>query len=125
MSSPFKLYNKLERTYELCSKKNLFVNLKLYYETLGQDPYDTLPVTFLIKGSVDDQSFLEFQDYYVKHEDDATNMWIIKPGEDSNRGCGIQVAKGFKDIEDIIERSNQFSRRTNIIQRYIHKPLLY
>ena len=101
------------------------MNLKLYYETLGQDPYLTLPVTFLIKGSVDDPSFHEFQDYYVKHADEAVNMWIIKPGEDSNRGCGIQVAKNFKDIETVIERSNLFSRRTNIIQRYIHKPLLY
>ena len=89
----------MEKTYELSSKKNLFVNLKTYYEKVGVDPYITLPVTYLIKGSVDDQSFLDFQEYYVHQVEEENIMWIVKPGEDSNRGCGIKVAKNFKEIE--------------------------
>jgi tubulin---tyrosine ligase len=27
------------------------------------------------------------------------NIWIMKPGENSNRGCGITVVKDLKDIK--------------------------
>jgi hypothetical protein len=30
------------------------------------------------------------------------NIWIIKPGENTNRGHGIQVAKEFDEIKSII-----------------------
>jgi hypothetical protein len=30
------------------------------------------------------------------------NIWIIKPGENTNRGVGIQVAKEFNEIRDLI-----------------------
>lgn len=34
------------------------------------------------------------------------NIWIIKPGENTNCGNGIQVAKDWQDIVDIIVESN-------------------
>lgn len=46
---PAKLANKIEDNYHLCNKKALFVNMKNYYEALGEDPFDSLPVTFHIK----------------------------------------------------------------------------
>ena len=49
--TPYKLYNKLEFTFELSAKKNLFINLKLYYDTIGEDPYLAMPVTFLVMGN--------------------------------------------------------------------------
>ena len=83
------------------------MNLKLYYETYGQNPFKTLPVTFLVHGSIDNQSFLDFKDYYDrKGFKDGKSLWIIKPGEDSNCGCGIQVVKTFKEIQTVIKRSN-------------------
>ena len=36
-------------------------------------------------------------------------MWIIKPGENSNRGRGIQVASNFAEIEQIIEQEEDTS----------------
>lgn len=30
-------------------------------------------------------------------------MWIVKPGEMSNRGCGIKVCKDIQDIKNILK----------------------
>ena len=54
------------------------------------------------------------------------NLWIIKPGENTNRGCGIQVSKGLDHIKGLIQNVNvNGNRRSYIIQKYIEKPLLY
>ena len=55
-------------------------------------------------------------------------MWIIKPGEYSNQGTGIQV---YYDLEDIRlrlkskERNKDGNLRTFILQKYIENPFLY
>ena len=85
----------MEGNSSLCNKKTLFANLKEYYECLGQDPYLTLPVTFHIKDGVNEPSFSEFSRYYERNTSEDANMWIIKPGENANRGHGIQVANNF------------------------------
>ena len=30
------------------------------------------------------------------------NIWIVKPGENTNRGCGINVAKDLDSIKGIV-----------------------
>ena len=67
------------------------------------------------------------------------NMWIVKPGENTNRGNGIQVCTSLNEVQSIIrtcrpkvftvgsEASNKLEdnqRRTFILQRYIDRPLL-
>ena len=41
---------------------------------------------------------------YTKYQNDKSNsnIWIIKPGENSNRGTGIQVAQNLHEIKQII-----------------------
>ena len=95
---PSKLANKIEDNYHLCNKKALFVNMKNYYEAIGEDPFDALPVTFHVKEGLDDPNFQAFQQYYEEHKD-ANNIWITKPGECTNRGVGIQVAKEWHELE--------------------------
>lgn len=52
-------------------------------------------------------------------------MWIIKPGENSNRGCGIQVAETLSQISQIVTQNAQKqNQRTSIVQRYLKNPLL-
>jgi hypothetical protein len=34
---------------------------------------------------------------------DKSNIWIIKPGENSNRGFGISVSKDLPEIIELIE----------------------
>ena len=53
------------------------------------------------------------------------NTWIIKPGENTNRGQGISVVKTIKEVESIVGRPNKKDGdRTFIIQKYIDYPLL-
>ena len=55
-------------------------------------------------------------------------MWIVKPGENSNRGYGIKVCKTLDEIKSIIKQREKCvdgSYRTYIVQAYIEKPLLY
>jgi len=69
---PFELYpvkqaNKIEDNYHLCNKKALFFNMKNYYEAIGEDPFDSLPVTFHIKQGLEDPNFQLFKQYYEEH----------------------------------------------------------
>lgn len=43
-------------------------------------------------------------------------MWIVKPGENSNRGQGIFVSDSFEAIKAKIEKNK---KHTFIIQKYI------
>lgn len=55
-------------------------------------------------------------------------MWIIKPGEFSNRGNGISVCYSLDDVLLRLkskEKSSDGNPRTFILQKYIEKPLLY
>lgn len=55
------------------------------------------------------------------------NIWIIKPGENSNRGHGIRLSREFNEIKtyvDNIANSNEDRIRSVIIQKYIDNPLL-
>ena len=66
---PAKLANKIEDNYHLCNKKALFVNMKNYYEAVGEDPFDGLPVTFHIKEGLDDPNYQAFTKYYEENQD--------------------------------------------------------
>jgi len=50
------------------------------------------------------------------------NLWILKPGENSNRGRGIAVAK---DLPTVLSFIKQSGKNPVIIQKYIENPLLY
>jgi hypothetical protein len=54
---PHKLYNKLEGNWHLSNKKALFLNMRNYYESINEDPFDYLPVTFHVKTGVNDPEF--------------------------------------------------------------------
>ncbi len=127
--------NHMERHYHISNKKAMFINLQRYYQLNGEDPFDTLPLTFHIRGGASDPEFARFVDYYKKLDASIAekrktdrkkaehNVWIIKPGEYSNRGCGISVMQSLAEIQDLIG-GNGKRPHTYIIQKYIEKPLL-
>lgn len=53
------------------------------------------------------------------------NIWIIKPGENTNRGHGINVTSSLNEIKQIINARSYDNQRTFIIQKYIENPALY
>jgi len=110
---PVKIYNKIEDNYHLSNKKALFINMKSYYEAVGEDPFLSLPVTFHVKAGLQDPEFSIFKKYYdnfqlklkekeAKGEKKETNIWIIKPGENTNRGIGIQVATDYDNLQELV-----------------------
>lgn len=46
----------MENNFHLSNKKALFINMRNYYEALGQNLSDALPLTFHIKG-IEDPEF--------------------------------------------------------------------
>ena len=118
-----KIVNHLEFNNLLCNKKDLFKNLIKYYNSISQDPFFSIPYTFHIKSYYDPElksfeSFFKMQTISKQND----NIWILKPGENSNRGNGIAITNNLKEISSrLIELE---SEKTLIIQKYIEKPLL-
>ncbi len=108
----------------------MFLNIRLYYEAMGKDVFNAVPMTFHIKDGLEDPEFSRFKAYYMKEEEEirkqkhaknqvtngeaseeasqlATaslrrNIWIVKPGENTNRGQGITVLKDLDEIKTLI-----------------------
>ncbi len=126
-----KISNHMERHYHISNKKAMFINLQRYYQIMGEDPFNTLPLTFHIRQGVGDPEFVRFTEYYDQLEEKRKsegktaekNVWIIKPGEYSNRGCGISVMHDFEEIKAFIADTGK-RPHTYILQKYIEKPLL-
>ena len=97
-----RIYNRLDCNFHLSNKKALFVNMNSYYRALGLDPFEVaIPLTFHIKSGANDPEFLKFLNFYKNYEQskENQNIWIIKPGENTNRGVGIQVAQSLPEIK--------------------------
>ena len=69
------------------------------------------------------QSFIQY--YNDLKKKNKSNIWIIKPGENTNRGCGIEVSKNLNEIQSMINsKATGNGNRTCIVQLYVDKPLL-
>ncbi|CAD8161581.1 unnamed protein product [Paramecium pentaurelia] len=124
-SSILRVHNHLECNFQVCNKKALFYNMKNYYLSINEDPFQFIPLTYHVKTGLNDPAFLEFEEFAKTNN---INVWIIKPGESSNRGNGIQVANSITKVKQIISQQNLHlnnSKKTFIIQKYLEKPLLY
>ena len=86
-----KLTNHLPQQQQLSNKKSLFQNLQSYYKSKEQNPFDFIPITFHLASSTSDPEFLRFVDYANDTQGKKKTLWIIKPGEFTNRGNGITV----------------------------------
>ena len=92
----------------LGNKKALFYNLKEYYELTGGNLFRAIPLTFHIKKGLKDPQYKRFLAYHKKRQAHIRrqeregekgetvrrpmrNIWIVKPGELTNRGNGITV----------------------------------
>ena len=60
----------------------------------------------------------------MQSEKSKENVWIVKPGENTNQGRGISVFKDYREIKQFVEESTESKRKTCIIQKYIVNPLL-
>ena len=86
--------------------------MKNYYNYCCEstDVFETLPLTFHVKTGLEDTRFVEFKSYFDRDQQqidkailekqrvNLRNVWIIKPGENSNRGTGIVVESKYEKI---------------------------
>lgn len=125
-SADLKLYNRLEFNECLSNKKGLYETMRIYYESSGQQILNQLPLTYVITNE-QDPIFSDFLEKFMELEQNKSkqtsfhNIWIVKPGENSNRGNGIQVVNTLEGIKHSIKPE---SGKSYIIQKYIENPLL-
>lgn len=109
--------NHVDGHVHLSNKKALFYNMRNYYESIGENPYKFIPLTFHIQENLEDKEFERFTEEFKRLEEydqdqidnkkdkkskpKPTNIWIIKPGENTNRGSGIRVCNKLEEISSI------------------------
>lgn len=131
-------YNHLECNYHLCNKKALFYNMKALAEFKGEDPFQDIPLTFHVKDNLTDPEYTKFESYYTdlqseideetKKKSNKYNTWIVKPGENTNRGNGIIYCRDIASVKEIVEKVKLLpngNKRSYIIQKYLDRPFLY
>ena len=113
------LYNHFEKNQYLCSKRGLCLSMWNYYTKYNLDPFDSIPLSFPVRGS-EDPMFKIFETVYHRHHDNANSVWIVKPGHCQNQGKGIRCYSKFRDIKKRVDKFGHIM----IIQKYMEKPLL-
>lgn len=74
--------------------------MKAFYDHQGKNVFEHLPVTFHVKR-YDDDAWKDFTRYYAEDqqahsgEGECKRLWIVKPGENSNRGNGITIYSDY------------------------------
>ena len=103
------------------------MNMRDYYTSIGQDHSQIMPLTYVVENGLNDVEFDKFEEKFkhIQQQQSQENIWIIKPGEDTNRGSGIIVSKDFEEIKQLVrEKAQRGVDKTAIIQKYIENPLL-
>jgi tubulin--tyrosine ligase len=102
--------------------------MKAFYTAINKPLEDSLPETYIV-SDISDPEYKKFKD---KFNEFATpkdgvftnnNVWIVKPGENTNRGVGIYVSRSLHEIHGYVPKKPS-NKRTCIIQKYIEKPML-
>lgn len=96
--------------------------MKEYYSLVQENIFEYLPLTFHIKKGMKDEEYKRFVNHYnrrkalIKKEEKVEeeegeaptkktrNIWIVKPGENSNQGRGITVIDEIYELNNIIKR---------------------
>lgn len=105
----------------------LTINVVEHLEKLrkcGENPKMIIPETYIIKGDTHESDLEDCMHRISPHPENS--MWIIKPGEFSNRGKGIQIAMQKSEITGIVNTMyNPDKKNCILVQRYLENPLLY
>lgn len=105
---PHQIYNRIEGNHLLTNKYYLLSTMRDYYDRagLGKCHLDVMPLTYRLSIDIAVQpnvnmnsGFQSFRDAFEQSRAlTGQSIWIVKPGENSNRGRGIEI---FKDLEAI------------------------
>lgn len=119
-------YGKQENNYHLSNKKAIYYNMRVYFDALGIEYHTQLPLTFHIKEGLGDPQFLKFEQIFDEakagratlldqHPKFGKHLWIVKPGENTNRGCGITVCKDLDQIKNLVQNTSSTGNKRSFI----------
>lgn len=113
------IYCKIDGNYILTNKANLLITMQNYYKQTNKTPPCILPESYNLRSSQKmDKEFYKIRDNVAMN----TEIWIVKPGEYSNRGNGIKVMRNLLDVKYHVSNGNPGD--TWVVQKYIERPLL-
>ena len=118
------LHNHLQNNNLLGDKKDLFLSILSHCQSLpasrtNPDPWDILPFTILLHP---DTGMSEFESvFYERQSQGLSNVWILKPAVNSNRGNGIEVCDSVPQVARFVKQHQGYV----IAQIYLSEPLLY
>ena len=123
--STLRTHNKLEGNHQLINKKALFLNMRTYYEVLGVDPFTVIPLTYFVKDVEGSEMEKMVERHREMEENGEKPVWIVKPGENTNRGTGIALCRSVEQVKEEIRTGLAAEpRRTFILQHYVSNPFL-
>ena len=91
------IYNHLDGINAIANKSGLFSTLKDYCDFHNLEVFNYVPETHVIHldrtySNETNYELEEFKEVFGNH------IWIMKPGENSNRGHGIQILNSLEKI---------------------------
>lgn len=126
---PRLVHNHMPGNCHLGNKKALFFNLRKYCQLTNRELFDMVPMTFHV-GEEYKQFEREFRRraQLIKEGARLSNVWIVKPGENSNRGNGIHVIESMRELDELLAQRKHHAngeQLTYIVQQYMSRPFLY
>ena len=94
---PYQIYNHLDGINEISQKSALFVNMRAYYASRGENVFSYMPETYLVPSQANFELNPQFKAFKAACQ--PNQLWIFKPGESTNRGNGIKVFNNFDKIK--------------------------
>ena len=81
-----------------------------------------LPITINIETTFNMNDNEQFRNLTKMYSDQADQIWICKPGENANRGYGIEVLPNLAAVKKFLQSTGAGERW--VVQKYIDRPLL-
>eukprot|EP00347_Sterkiella_histriomuscorum_P014857 403359260 len=137
------IYGKIDGNHYLTNKYYLLDTMKNFYKDRNKDYSQIMPLTFRIdyqeRSLNQNRNYQKFLKFFNKQEaiiqqqklnilDTTTseiqaqldNLWILKPGENSNRGRGIVIMKKLSEIIQFLEEQKGEFTTDNLDNRLVH-----
>jgi len=114
-------HNHFEGNEFLCTKRGLCETMTRFYLRHGRDPFGAVPMTFVIRKGSQDDEFAKFRDAHRAIEASSGHrVWLVKPGEWANRGCGITIEDSAEEVATRVDSKE----KVWVVQKYMERPLL-
>lgn len=128
----FVIANHIRGLKYICRKVMLAQTIINFAKLQGSDPWEIIPVTYLVRGDTFDKDIEELieskrKSGHLGADDLFAVPLIIKPGEFSNRGIGIGMSFDTKELKEVAASILEQRKSTSwvIVQDYLAQPLLF